>query len=252
MSAYDVLDAERIKLSTTRAPLWSAVGVVVLSLALALLRGATAGDYSALDPEEALIGVAVFGVPVLMILASLTVTGEYRSGLIRTTFLAVPQRTRVLLSKAVVAAAFSAVCAVLAGIAAVLVTRWTAPPSAGTKLSLAEPGAWRAIFAVTLYAVLAAFLGVAVGALVRFAAGAVAVLLLWPLVVEPIIGNMPDVGGQIGAYLPFANMFDFLQVAWLFPSYEVPWGHWGSLLYFVAVVAVVFGAAVVMINRRDA
>ena len=34
------------------------------------------------------MGVAVFGVPVLMILSALTVTNEYRSGLIRTTFIA--------------------------------------------------------------------------------------------------------------------------------------------------------------------
>ena len=58
-------------------------------------------------PEKAAIGVAVFGVPVLMILASMTVTGEYRSGMVRTTFLATPNRTLVLVAKAVVAALFS-------------------------------------------------------------------------------------------------------------------------------------------------
>ncbi len=50
------------------------------------------------------MGVAVFGVPVLMILSAMTVTSEYRNGVIRTTFAAIPNRTLVLVAKAVVAA----------------------------------------------------------------------------------------------------------------------------------------------------
>ena len=85
-----MLNAERIKLSTTRSPLWSAVAVAVLSLGLAAVQASTAYGTGGLPPEKAAMGVAIFGVPVLMILSSLTVTNEYRSGLIRTTFMAVP------------------------------------------------------------------------------------------------------------------------------------------------------------------
>jgi hypothetical protein len=152
----------------------------------------------------------------------------------------------------VVAGGFCGLCAALTGVAAVLVARATATPSAGAQLSLGSAATWRVIGAVTLYAVLAAVLGVAVGALVRVAAGAVALLLLWPLLVEPILGNMPSVGTEVGPYLPFANMFDFLRVAWLFPTYQLPWGPAGSLLYFTAVVAALFAAAVVVVSRRDA
>lgn len=252
MSALAVLDAERIKLLTTRSPLWSAVGVAVLSLGLAALQAASAYSYDAVVPEQALLGVVVFGVPVLMVLASLTVTGEYRTGLVQATFLAVPRRSRVLVAKAVVAGLFAGLCAGLTGVAAVLVARATASPSAGAPLSLGSAATWRVIGAVTLYAVLAAVLGVAVGALIRVAAGAVAVLLLWPLVAEPIVGNMPSAGSEVGPYLPFANMFDFLGVQWLFPTYQHPWGPTGSMLYFAAVVAVLFLAAVIVVDRRDA
>lgn len=252
MTALAVLDAERIKLSTTRSPLWSAVGVAVLSLGLAALQGRTAYDYSVLAPEKAALGVAVFGVPVLMILASMTVTGEYRSGLIRSTFMATPNRSLVLTAKAVVAAAFSSAYAALMVIAAVVVARTSAKPLVGAQLSLAAPGTWRVVGAIALYAALAAVLGVGVGALLRFAAGAVAVLLLWPLVAEPLLGNLPSAGSEIGPWLPFANMFRFLDVTWLFPVYGMPWGDLGSLVYFSVVVAVVFVAALVEINRRDA
>ena len=109
MSAVAVLGeirAERIKLSTTRSVLWTAAAVAVLSIGMAALQGATAYGAAPLPPEKAATGVAVFGVQVLMVLAALTVTGEYRSGMIRTTFMATPDRTLVLVAKAIVAAFF--------------------------------------------------------------------------------------------------------------------------------------------------
>ena len=81
---------------------------------------------------------------------------------------------------------------------------------------------------------------------------AVALLLLWPLVAEPMLGNMPNIGSEVGPYLPFANAFTFINVQWLYPAYHMPWGELGSMLYFAAVAAAVFVAALVTINRRDA
>jgi hypothetical protein len=252
VSALAALDAERIKLSTTRSPLWSVVGAAVLSFAVAALQGWSAYGYSPLPPGKAALGVAVFGVPVLMVLASMTMTGEYRTGLIRTTFLATPNRTAVLTAKAVVCAAFSSVATIVMVVGAVLVARLFAEPLIGVDLSATNAVTWQVAGSFALYAALAAVLGVAVGALVRFSAGAVAVLLLWPLVAEPLLGNMPGNGAQIGPWLPFANMYRFLDVEWLFPTYHFSWGEMGSLIYFVVLVVVVFVAAVVVLNRRDA
>jgi hypothetical protein len=246
------LNAERIKLTTIRSPLWSCIAASVCSLGIAALQGGTAYGAASLSPERAIIGVAVFGVPVLMVLAAMTVTGEYRSGMIRATFIANPNRTMVLLAKAVVAVVFAGVYTVLLTIAALVVARLSSDPLVGAELSLSHGGVWRLVFAMALYAALAAVLGVGIGALLRHTAGAVALLLLWPLVIEPILANLPDIGNGLGPYLPFGNVFVFTGVQWLYPAYDVPWGPFGALLYFVAVVAVVFGAAVVVLNRRDA
>jgi hypothetical protein len=252
MSALAVLNAERIKLGTARSSLWIAGAVAALSLMLAALQGVLAYDGSPLEPARAAVGVAVFGVPVLMVLASMTVTSEYRSGMIRTTFIAAPNRTLVLMAKTVVAAVFSAVLAAAMVAGSIVVAQLFAAPIAGTGVSLSSPEVWRLVGAIALYAALAAVLGVAVGALVRAGPGAVAVLLLWPLVVEPMVGNLPDVGTAVGPYLPFGNIFIVTEVPWLYPVYAMPWGVVGSLGYFVAIVAVVFGAAVVVLNKRDA
>ncbi|CAN3126800.1 ABC transporter permease [Mycobacterium sp. smrl_JER01] len=248
-NAAAVVNAERIKLTTLRSPLWSVAAAAGLSFALAALQATVAYDYARLTPPDAGLGVAVFGVPVLMIVAAMTVTGEYRSGLIATTFMATPDRTLVVCAKAFVAAVFSAVSAAVMVIGAALVARWFADPGVGDALTPAATAGFAA--AVALYAALAAVLGVGVAVLLRHTAGAVTVLLLWPLLVEPLLANLPGRGWQIGPYLPFANVLRFLDVQWPFPEFALPWSDVGALAYFMVVVVVVFAAALVAVNRRD-
>ena len=247
-----MLNAERIKLATVRSPLWTAVLAAALSLGVAALQGATAYGAAGVRPESAAVGVAVFGIPLLIILSAMTVTGEYRTGMIRTTFAATPNRGLVLAAKAVVAAVCAGVYTVVLVILAVVVAGLLSDALPSTQLSVTAPGVWRVAGALAAYAVVTAVLGVAAGALIRHTAGAVAILLLWPLVVEPILANTPDLGGRLGPYLPFVNPFAFTDVPWLFPAYAMPWGATGSLVYFTIIVGALFAAATVVINRRDA
>lgn len=220
------IDAERIKLLTTRSALWLALTVAVLSLGLATQTA---------DPA---LGIANFGVPVLMVLSALTVTGEYRTGMIRTTFMATPRRVSVLAAKAIVSAVFSGV------VTAVMV--------AAANL-LVGSGSWRSVAAVTLYAVLGAVLAVGLGALLRHTAAAVAVLLIVPFVVEPLLSVTPDLAEKVGPLLPFVNAGAFTEASifgWL-QNFSMWWGPAGSAAYFAAVAAAVFTAAVVVVERRD-
>lgn len=218
--------SEYLKLTTTRSPAWTALAVLVLSLGLATAI-----------PDRPELGAAAFGVPVLMILSALTITGEYRTAMIRTTFLATPSRIRVLAAKAVVAVSFSVV---VSGVAAV-----------GSMVLAGGVPVWRTVGAVTLYAALGAVLAVGLGALVRHSAAAVAVLVLLPFVVEPLIGVSPELGARVGPLLPFTNANAFTGVTWL-QTFTMWWGPAGSALYFGAVAAAVFAVAAVVVTRRDA
>ena len=73
------INAERIKLQTTRSPIWLILTVAVVGLGFAAIQAAALGPHGVLKPERAAIGVSVFGVPVLMILSAMSITGEYRS-----------------------------------------------------------------------------------------------------------------------------------------------------------------------------
>jgi ABC-2 type transport system permease protein len=246
-----ILAAERIKLSTTRSPLWTAVVVAALSLGFAALPAAAVTSGSPLHPERAAVGVAAFGVPVLMILAAMTVTSEYRTGTIRTTFLATPNRTVVLCAKAAVTAALAGIFAAIMVIASILAAKLLVPPELGERLTLSHAATWRPVGAIGLYAALGAVLAVGLGALLRHAAVVIAILVLLPFVVEPLLGAMPRVGERVGPLLPFANAFTFTEIPW-FQGFSMWWGPLGALAYFTAVVVVVFAAAVIVINHRDA
>ncbi|MDO3400461.1 ABC transporter permease [Mycolicibacterium neoaurum] len=220
------LEAEARKLATTRSALWLTLSVAVLALGLAAMT------------KDPLLGVANFGVPVLMILSALTVTGEYRTAMIRTTFLATPRRTGVLAAKALVTAGFSAVVA--------------AAMTAGSIL-IAGSGEWCSVGALALYAAAGAVLAVAVGALLRHTAAAVAVLLLVPFVVEPMLSVSTDIGDTVGPLLPFVNAAAFTgaSIFGFLHSFSMWWGPQGSALYFGGVALGIFAAAVVVVERRD-
>ena len=242
-----LLNAERIKLTTTRSPWWSGAVVAVLSVGLAAAVGSSAGG-EPVAPADAMLGVAVLGVPLFMVLAAIAVTNEYRSGMIRTTFVATPGRWRVMVAKALVVGAFSALfTAVLSS--AVVVVAWSSADAVGLGWSLGDAEVWRTVAAMTAYGASSAVLGVGVGALLRHTAGAVALLLLWPLVVEPIVSVLPHLGPALHSYLPFQNVLAFVGAV---PSDGLQWGQAESLLYFLAVVTAVFCAGALVVDRRDA
>ncbi len=262
-----VVTAERIKLTSTKSPWWCTAAIIALGLGLAAVIGLTSkaslnayndqianGENPGIDPflptlADAVGGVSGFGVLVLMILAALAVTSEYRFGIIRTTFQAVPKRDSVLVTKAALIGVSGAVLTFLLTFGAYAIAKATAGSEAGALLTLSGGEAWRAIYGVPIYALLCVALAVAVGSLLRQSAGAIALLLLWPLLIESLFGLFGKVGREIQPFLPFANANHFLGSD---QGIDWHWGPWGSLVYFIAFVAVIFGAALVVVNRRDA
>ncbi|GEM29968.1 putative ABC transporter, membrane protein [Nocardia neocaledoniensis NBRC 108232] len=249
-----VLAAERIKLTSTRSPWWCSAVVVLLSVGLAALMAlitnidAEPGQGPPpLTPALAASGVAGFGVMVLMIMAALTVTSEYRFGVIRSSFLAVPNRSKVIVSKAglvgVYAAVLTGVLALVAFVVAKVIVGDEAP-------MLVLDGNWRAIYGIPIYAFLCVLLAIGVGVLVRQAAAAISLIVLWPLLIEGLLGAFGSFGRAVNPFLPFANANRFLTTEEVSGNWH--WGVWGSLIYFAVFVAIVFAGALVVVNRRDA
>jgi ABC-2 type transport system permease protein len=181
--ARDVLAFEWTKLRAVRSNLWtllaaSAVSIgsaAVIAQSISAARGTPPSGV--INPFTAIfLGYAEYGVIPVSILAVLAFTSEYSTGLIRTTFTAVPQRLAVLAAKAaVVGGAALAAGEVLAFVMFFLGQAIMSGHHQGVSLS--APGALRGVLAAGLLLPLCALTGLSLGTIIRHTAGAIAATL---------------------------------------------------------------------------
>jgi ABC-2 type transport system permease protein len=248
-----LLSVERIKLFSTRSPYWCLASILAAALLFALLMGTIEGGRQAttyLSQTGLQIGMIVF-----MVLAALAVTTEYRFGTIRVSFLAVPRRPNVLLATTVLLVVLAAIAALVCSFAAFFLTKALANPE--VPLTLSSGDDWRMVVGHTALFALAAVIAVAVGTLIRQSAGAITILLVWPLLLENLVQLIPKVGRDIHNWMPFTAAANFVSPG---PNAQVfgqalqaggPTAVQG-LLVFAATAVVLWAAALLVLLRRDA
>jgi ABC-2 type transport system permease protein len=252
-AAVRLVAAERIKLTSTPSLWWCGGIAVALVVGMMGLAAAVVPDLGRVS--ESVPYVARLGYPVVLVLAALAVTGEYRYGTLRTTFVAVPRRTMVLLAKAAVVAVGSTVLGLAAAFGswalALLIV-------GGADAALDTAADWRAVAGVGLAYAVVAVIGVGVGLLVRHGAGAVTLLLCW-LLGEIVAGSVPTTSEYLSPWLPFTvlNRFTSAELAGPTPGQSIfveqtLFAPWAALAYAAGVALAVLAAAVVVTRRRDA
>jgi ABC-2 type transport system permease protein len=205
-----LVHAELRKLTTTRlwiglvlgGALMAVVGTVVILVIAGTEQGRQAGLQEIRtvgDVRSLVVSGAVVGTFALILGATMS-TSEYRYGTAGVTYLAMPRRTRVLVSKLVAAAPVGFAIGLLGGALPLLVTSlWFAvkpgsmPFDSSLSVLVAEIG---------LQAAFAAVIGVCAGTAIRSQLVAILALLGWTLIVEPIVqGLLPS----LLKWFPFAG-----------------------------------------------
>lgn len=249
----DLLRSEQIKLRTVVMHWVLAIIAVAFPLVITLLTSFFNGDDEGWDARslvEVLSGTSFMSVLLISVIAAASVTGEFGFGTIRPTFTATPRRTRVVVAKAIVLTVLALEIQVT-----VVVVGWLAASSIaesrGATIDLGSVDAGAVTLGGTIIlAVLMALVGLGLGLLVRSTPAAVAALILWPLLVENLLGGLLGVifdSSGIASWMPFRAGFG---IATLDP-FDGPTRLVGGL-YFgaVALALVAFGAW--NVNRRDA
>src|SRR5690554_6441687 len=264
-----IVTSEWIKFRTVRATVWSLSLTVVAMVGIAALAAWSVADLleggEAFDPGNGsaqaasfLIGGWFIAQLVVAVLGVLVITGEYGTGMVRSTFAAEPRRVLALLGKALV---LFSVVAVVSAIAVAL--SWLAAmPFLGqldAMVDLADPTTVRMLLGTPLYLATIAVLAFAIGALVRHSAEALAAVLGLLLVVEVVFASVPLRFFEIvSPYLPSTAGQQLLSAGGDAADYETgigavtqltPWQGYGVL---VAWVLVLLTAALVLVRRRDA
>ena len=253
------LRAEWTKLRTLAGTWWLLLAVIALTAAVG------AGAASAVTCQAAGCGqdpakVALSGIDlsqaVVAILAVLAISGEYSTGMIRTTLTAMPRRLSVLAAKAVALTALTLAAGAVGVGASMLAGRLILPGRGFTRLhrypplSLASGPDLRAAAGSVLYLALIALLALGVAAAVRDSAVSIglvlALLYLFPVIASALSPHWSRHLQQIG---PMSAGLTIQVTAGLRGLPLTPWQGLGVLALWAAG-ALLAGAAALCL--RDA
>ncbi|MEP7193303.1 MAG: ABC transporter permease [Actinomycetota bacterium] len=257
-----VVRSEWIKFRTLRSTIWTLASMVVAIVGIVtlfcIMITSGNGGHGTPGPDTSVIafsiaaGIAQLAVAVL---GTLVITGEYSTGMIRSTLAAVPRRLPALWAKGVVlTAAILLVSTVAVGISVGVMELFLR--SKGLAPDFGDGQTWRILAGVPLYLAAIALLAFAIGALLRHSAGALATVLGLLLVV-PTLFQIPWRPLQLmGPFLPGTAGSTILMAAQtgagspdVVGAVLSPWQGYGVLLAWVAALLAV---AAVFLRRRNA
>ena len=203
------LRGEWIKLTTLRSTWWSIGIAAALTVGIAVLI-AQAIDMPGFDPIQAVIMPIQFTMLVAGVLGAISVTGEYSTGMIRSTLTANPIRGSVLAAKSIVLAVFMFVSSLVTfTLAAVAVSLVVAPRD--QSIDWSDPAAsLLPIVVASLAMSVFALIGVSFGFILRSGAGAIAATV-GVLFVLPIVSTFFTFAGETWAWI--VDAANYLPVA---------------------------------------
>jgi ABC-2 type transport system permease protein len=257
-----VVRSEWIKFRTLRSTIWTLaitvlvmVGIVTLLSAVGASQsnGGQQGNGSSIVVLALATGMAQLSVTILGVLV---ITGEYSTGMIRSTLAAVPKRLPALWAKGVVLAAAIFVVSSVA-VAISLAVMQIILSESGQAPDLANSDTVRVLMGVPLYLTAIALFAFAIGAVLRHSAASLATVMGLLLVIENVF---------LFPWKPFQLISPFLPATAgskiFMPQVQIhamsqgavgavlgPWQGYAVLLGWVAVLLTV---AAVLLRRRNA
>jgi ABC-2 type transport system permease protein len=244
---------EWIKLRSVRSTWWLTIGTVA-SMAAA---GAGVGlGYRSHTPVATAaqilnnsLGGAILAQLLLGALGVLMVTGEYGTGMIRSTFAAVPRRRIVLAAKVAVCGGAALTVGLIASFAGYLsgqlAIRGTAIPAA----SLDDPAILRVVLLTGVYLGATALIGIGIGTIVRHSGAAIGTLfglMFVPMIVAGLFGGS---GIAVGRFVPLLMLLNSISVTSPVPGLFAGWIS-ALLMCGYAVMVILLGG--VLLRHRDA
>ena len=249
--------SEWTKLRSLRSTRWSLLVGTLLAIGLPLLFATVvASRWSHLSPHERAdrhpLDIALAGVTIAQlaigVLGVLVITGEYSTGMIRSTMIAVPKRLPVLWAKAGVYAAVTFALMLPAVLLAFFGSQAILRNHHILQLSFTHPGVPRTVIGGAVYLMLVGVFCLGLGAIVRNTAGGIAVFAAIMFVIPPLLNILPsDWNNAINPYLPSSAGNSIYT---LHPdSHSL--APWPGFLLFLGYTALSIGIAAVLLVRRD-
>jgi ABC-2 type transport system permease protein len=256
------LRAEWTKVRTVPGPAWLLAGTAAATVAVsAAAVAATRCPPGIACPEDttrlSLTGIQL-GQAAVVLLAVLTIGGEYSTGMIRATLTAVPRRWAVLAAKAAVLTGLVLGAGTVAVAGSLLAGRLILPghgftPARGFALvTLAHGPTLRAAAGSVLYLALIAALSLGIATLVRdsaVAAGLALGLLYLAPVIAAVVAGDPAWQRRVERYAPMNAGLAIQDTTGL---HALPISPWAGLGVLAAWAAAALLAGALALRLRDA
>ena len=267
-----VLRSEWIKLRSLRSTAWCFAVIVVILVGFAALGAALSSAFSSTDatPEQQqsiAVTIITFGSPfaqlVAAVLGALVITGEYGTGMIRSTFAAVPRRTSALVAKVVLVGSTTFVVSLLS-LAAGLLVATPLLSGQGIDVDLSDGRLWQSVVGAAATVAFTAMIAFGLGAIIRNGAGGIAAAIGVVFVLPIIFGIAQGLIAKAWIYTLYeftppqagTRLYDYpvdgaSMISMPALDGAVVLEPWQALLVLVGWVVVLFGLALTLAKRRD-
>jgi ABC-type transport system involved in multi-copper enzyme maturation permease subunit len=242
--------SEFTKLRTVRSTAWTLVAAVLFSVAVSVANAASeasswakksAAARAVFDPTNSSLAGVAFGCVAIGVVGVLSVSSEYTTGTIRSTFTGTPRRGTVLRAKALVLGVCALVIGELITFAAFLAGQAVLSGKA-EHATLGDPGVLRALLLTGLVLAGLALAGQGLGCLVRYTAGGVAAIvgLLFAL---PILAQALPTSAQraFNEFTPLTILASSVSTTVRQPHNLAPWAGAAAVVAYAFVLIGVGG-----------
>jgi ABC-2 type transport system permease protein len=250
-----LLRSEWIKLRSVRSTVWAYAVTIVAGIGFSAMLGLTfsnsglpATEQVSYAVQAATLGLVVAQLSVA-VLGVLVISGEYSTGMIRSTLTAIPRRYPALLAKAVVFAAVTFVVGLVITFGSYFVS---APLMAarGAESSLGDPGVVQALVGGALFLTLIGVLSLGIGTVVRSGAGGIAAAIGLIMLAPIVFSLIPaDWAAEVARYLPTAAGAALYSIP---TAGSVGFEPWQGLAILLGWVVLTLGSGAALLTRRDA
>ena len=253
-----VVRSEWTKLWSLRSTRWTlalsfiamaGLGPLVAVIQMARWAQLSASDRLTFDSINSGVGgwhLAQLGIGVLGVLI---ISGEYSTGMIRSSLMAVPRRLPVLASKVLVYAAVAFVLMVIASLVSFFAVQAIVTQH-HVQHGIGAPGALRVVIGDGLFLTVLAIMCVGLGCWVRNSAGGIAAFVGLLFVLPGIVAILPtSIGNSVSEYLPL-NAGTTVVTHHFDNSHHL--GIWGGFGVFCGYTVIVLIGASITLLRRDA
>jgi ABC-type transport system involved in multi-copper enzyme maturation permease subunit len=258
VTQLNVIRSEWTKLWSLRSTRWSLLASFIAMAGLGpLVAAVQMSRWSQLQPHDRLTydaintGVGGYHLAQLAIgvLGVLVISGEYTTGMIRSSMMAVPKRLPVLWAKTGVYAAVTFVLMLIASLISFFVVQAIVTQH-HVQHGIGDPGALRTVVGAALFMTVLAVLCTGLGGILRNTAGGIATFVALLFVLPGISAILPaSVNNSISPYLP-------LNAGTTIASHSFDNSHhlsvWGGFAVFCGYAVVAMIGASISLMRRDA